>query len=379
MRHQSLKRYLEQDPGNVALACELADELIARSAFDDAGSVLESLPQTALALPDVRFRVARCALASGKQDDAIRAYESLLADGHGQMAIEHDLAYALLCARRESSAMEALQNAIGRYGATRELLVLKARIELIQGLYRTSIDSADAALALDANDAAASGIKALALFDDGHPEQAGDIAEATLRRDPDQHEALLVASTLLRWRHEIDAAERLYERILLRHPNSGRALSGYGEIAMLQGDLPRAEELLLAAVEAMPDHIGTWHALAWTQLLQGRRDSAEASYRRAYDIDRNFGDTHGGLSLIAVLRGERENAEHSIRLALRLDANAMTAHCAKALLLESNGDPDGAERMFAELLGKVNTPMNASTRDFMTQLRAMLSTTPRLH
>lgn len=379
MRQQTLRRYFEQDPGNVGLACALADELIANSAFDDAGSVLESLPKTALALPDVRFRAARCALASGKHDDAIRAYQSLLADGHGQIAIDHDLAYALLCARRESSAMETLQDAIGRYGATRELLVLKARVELIQGLYRNAIDSADAALALDADEASASGIKALALFDDACHEQAGDLAEATLRRDPDQYEALLVASTLNRWRNEVDAAERLYERILLRHPHSGRALSGYGEIAMLQGDLPRAEELLLAAVETMPDHIGTWHALAWTQLLQGRRDTAEASYRRAYDIDRNFGDTHGGLALIAVLRGDRENAEHAIRLAMRLDANAMTAHCAKALLLESDGDTDGAERMFAELLRKANAPVNASIRDFMTQLRAMLSTTPRSH
>src|SRR3546814_7885060 len=101
----------------------------------------------------------------------------------------------------------------------------------------------------------------------------------------------------------------------------------------------------------MPDHIGTWHALAWTQLLLGDIDAAEASYRSAYALDHNVGDSHGGLALVAVLRGDLDAAGQGIKRALRLDPQAMTARYAKTLLLEAQGDQSGSEALMHELLG----------------------------
>jgi tetratricopeptide (TPR) repeat protein len=375
MRQDNLRGFLERDPANTGLACALLDELIAHAAFEDALGVLSSLPCASRSSPEIRFRAARCALVSGKNEEAIRGYEAMLADGCRQVAIEHDLAYALLCARRSDEALVALRQAIDGHGETLELMVLKARIQSMKGDYRGAIESADSALSFNADDMTASGIKALALFDDGQAEAAEALANRTLQSDPDQYEALLVVSTLLRWRHRIDEAESLYERILRRYPGSGRALSGYGEIAMSRSDFSRAEGLLSAAVEAIPDHIGTWHALAWAQLLQGRGDAAEASYRRAYGVDRNFGDTHGGLALVAVLRGDHDEAEKLIERALRLDVRAMTARCAKALLLEVRGDCESAEKVIAELLLATRAPIQA--RDFIDKIRSMLSAAQR--
>src|SRR5207342_527942 len=100
---------------------------------------------------------------------------------------------------------------------------------------------------------------------------------------------------------------------------------------------PAARDQLLHAVVTMPDHIGTWHALAWAQLLLGDIDAAAGSYQQAYDLDRNFADSHGGLALIHALRGETDAAEQAVKRALRLSPQCATALYAKSLLLSDAG------------------------------------------
>jgi len=141
---------------------------------------------------------------------------------------------------------------------------------------------------------------------------------------------------------------------------------------MLRNDLPRAHEVLDHAVRAMPDHIGTWHALAWTQLLQGDSDAAEASYRNAYALDRNFGDTHGGLALIDALRGDFDSAEQGIKRALRLDPNAITARYAQTLVMEGRGDTASSETLMGELLRSGGSVSPVPVREFAARLKSTL-------
>lgn len=373
MQTAQLRRFLERDPDNVAMACELAEALIAQSAADEAFAALGALPASGQAKPEVRFLQARCALVAGRYPDAAAGYASLLADGHDALGIHHDHVYALLCARSLDQASEALALAILRHGVRAELLVLKARIEAMRGACRDAVTSAEAALAIDPVNATAAGIMALALHDDGDHPAAEAVAEAALKLDPQQHEALLVSAAGMRRRGEIDAVGHAYERILSRHPRSARALAGYAETVLRRGDFAGAEALLHDAARYMPDHIGTWHALAWAQLLQGRHAAAEISYRHAYAIDRNFGDTHGGLALTAVLRGEHAAAEASIQRALRLDPRAMTARCAQALLADAQGDTVRANALLEAILNDAGGH-EVPAREFAAAMKSLLTT-----
>lgn len=350
VRVARLRGYLAADSGNSELACELLDLLLAQGAVGEADCVLSELPASTLGHPAVAFRQARCALASGRYAQAAQQLQGLIEGGADAPGIAHDLAFCQLCLRQPEHAQATVSQAITAHGASASLLILAARIALMQADHDQALAHADRALLLDPEDAQASGVRALALFDGNHLEQAAVAADAGLRRDPDQHESLLVAATLALWRRDAAAAERLYERALQRHPNSGRALSGQGQCAMMANDLPRAGSILEHAVQAMPGHIGTWHALAWTQLLQGQREAARGSFQQAYAIDRNFGDTHGGLALVAVLAGEHDEAEQSIQKALRLAPASITARYARSLLLEAQGDAKGAQALLSELL-----------------------------
>jgi Tfp pilus assembly protein PilF len=117
--------------------------------------------------------------------------------------------------------------------------------------------------------------------------------------------------------------------------------------------------------------------LAWNQLLRGDSEAAEASYRSAYDIDRNFGDTHGGLALVAALRGDYDGAEQSIKRALRLDPDAVTARYAQALVMEARGDVEGSEAAIARLLPTSGAFAAIPVREFAQRLKTTLKTGSR--
>jgi Tfp pilus assembly protein PilF len=146
---------------------------------------------------------------------------------------------------------------------------------------------------------------------------------------------------------------------------------------MLRNDLPKARTILEHAVKAMPDHIGTWHALAWTELLMGDVNAAEKSYQSAYDLDRNFADSHGGLALIAALRGNTEKADHSVKLALKLNPQCPTALYAKSILLTDAGKTEEAEQLMTGLMAGTPLPANASIAEFARNLRARFNTAPQ--
>lgn len=373
-----LRSFLAHDPSNTDLACDLADALFVGGEYAEAQAVLESIAGDGAVAPGVRFRLARCALTTGTYERAADGYAAMIAAGHDGIAVRHDLAFAQLCMQRPEDAMRTLESAIGDFGATPELFILKSRVEAMLEQYEQAVVSADAALALRPGDALALGVKSLALLDGNEePDAAAQAAREALQIDPDQHEALLVASTLCLWQQDLDPAQNFFERALERHPNSGRALSGYGQLLMLRNELPRAGEVLEHATRAMSNHIGTWHALAWNQLLRGEREAAEVSYRSAYDVDRNFGDTHGGLALVAALRGDYEEAEQSIKRALRLDPDAVTARYAQALVMEARGDAEGSEAAIAKLLPATGAFAALPVREFAQRLKNTLKTGSR--
>lgn len=372
VRAARLRDYLAADSDNVDLACELADLLAADGAPAAAEDVLAGLPDILQNTAAVGFRRARLALSTGRYGDASQQLSSLVQQGVDAPAVAHDLAFAQLCLRQSERARNTVNDAVARHGGSTALHVLAARIDLQEQHYDAALAQLRAALALDANDAQAHGVTALALFDSNRPEPALQASVAALQLDGEQHEALLVAGTLALWNREWPEAQALFERALVRFPNSGRVLSGLGQCLMLRNELLQAQAVLEQAVQAMPEHIGTWHALAWTQLLQGDSDAAYTSYQHAYALDRNFADTHGGFGLIAVLRDQHAEAEPSIERALRLDRNSITGRYARSLLLQKQGDTAGSEALLSELLEAGSMP-GVPVAEFAQRLQHTLS------
>ena len=368
-----LRSYLAADPANAQLACDLIDAQFAAADYVGADATISELPPEAQAAAGIQFRRARCALILGRYVQTCDVLRALIAAGHENVALWHDLAFAQLCLRQTADATQTLDEAEARFGAEAELLVVAARVALMDSDYPRAHAALDRALGLAPAHATALGLRALAWLDAADNAAAMQAAQACLALYPDQHEALLVAGTLALWQQDLDTAEHHFRHVLELHPNSGRALSGVGQLLMLRNDLPAAITQLEHAVVAMPDHIGTWHALAWAQLLVGNIDLADACYRRAFDLDRNFADSHGGLALIDALKGRTADAEQSVKRALRLNPQCVTALYAKSLLLSDSGQSDEADRLLSNLVGQIDMPVTMNIRDFARNLRSRFS------
>jgi Tfp pilus assembly protein PilF len=119
------------------------------------------------------------------------------------------------------------------------------------------------------------GARALLWLDLGGAVRAAAEVEHALTVDPGQREAGIVRGTVALWSRPVQEYTAVFERVLAKHPESGRAWLGLSQDVVMRGDVQRARTLLERAAERMPDYIGTWHALAWCQLMQ--RDLAAQS------------------------------------------------------------------------------------------------------
>jgi Tfp pilus assembly protein PilF len=134
-------------------------------------------------------------------------------------------------------------------------------------------------------------------------------------------------------------------------------------------DLPRARTEFEKAVANMPEHIGTWHALAWCQILMKDLDGAAANFERALSLDRNFAESHGGRAVVAALQKRTDVAGESASVALRLDPHCLSALYAKAIL--SGEIKDAASfRQFAEgVLQGQPAPGGGNMRDVLARMQ----------
>lgn len=369
-RASRLRMFATQDPSNPVLLCDLLDALLGEGQVSEALTQLQSTADSVRALPTVKFREARCALMTGDFAAVVELLQPLAGATEAPAGIAHDLAYAHFSLGRFDAAMRALDDVRPQGEDAVPVALLKARILHHQGQYAAALALLET-IAGGPRLAEALGLRAMLLLDNGDTAQAAKAAAQALGIDPSQYEAAIVAGTVALWEQRLDASQSLFEQVLKRDPHSGRALLGMGQNRMLRADLPAALATLQRATTEMPQHVGSWHALAWCQLLQGNLAGAENSFGRAFAIDRTFGETHGGLALAHALRGDRVAAEESIKRATRLDANGMAARYARSVLLLDEGQEDEARAIVDDILKSPGQAI-AVPADFIFRLREVV-------
>ncbi|HEX8957610.1 MAG TPA: tetratricopeptide repeat protein, partial [Burkholderiaceae bacterium] len=277
---------------------------------------------------------------------AIAELEKIAAAGKADAPVRYNLGYAHYLIGNYADARAALEPALPEAGKLPVIAPLYTLCLQQLGESDAAITYAEERLRAAPDDAELQGVLALLYFDSQkNMEACRRYTTAALQKQPYHPMALVTASSLALMDEKPDEALALAERIVNRNPNDGRAWSCVGIAYFFRRDLKAAQQALERAVQTMPGHIGTWHLLAWAQLLQNDIDGAEASFNKARDLDRNFGETHGGLAVIAYLRGDKERAKSLAERARRLAPNSMSRHYLTLLQLQDSGN-DAAVRQF---------------------------------
>lgn len=219
------------------------------------------------------------------------------------------------------------------------------------------------------------GILAMARLDAGDTEAAATAAARALAIHARQPDALTVVGSIALQCNRPTEAASAFDAVLDVQPSSGRALAGAGEACMLRGDMPKARQWLTLATHCSPQHIGTWHALAWSALLEGDLAAASAAFDQAMAIDRNFGETHGGVALVHILRGKLDEGRVATRRALRLDPASRNGRYAQSLLWQDEGKVLEAHAMVDGILSDTGVDPSQRPARFIELLRARLTPT----
>ena len=122
---------------------------------------------------------------------------------------------------------------------------------------------------------------------------------------PDLSDGHLAMAKLFHWIDwDWDAADAEFKKTLALDPNNGDALRLNSYLAQTLGQADRQLQLTQRAVAADPLNAWNYYALAGAQTQEGKLADAEASGRKAIELNPTGADMHSSLAQILIDRKE---------------------------------------------------------------------------
>ena len=382
-RLDRLENFLREDSNNPALLLDAFETALSCSEFERAGFHL-SHGQALGADPwGWRLRESDLLLAQQRHEEARAVLEALAADTLAPPELEpvlrHNLAFIdfqlgtyIASVARLAPLLEAAALASDSPVLQQALQVLWLRsLHRTQELERAMLWARQAEAAGLLSPAAA-GVASLVALDANAMDEARRWSQLALSHATPQDrpvEALNTLASLQLGEQDPAQARQLAQAALQLNPGDGRSRSVLAFADMLAGDLDAAHSHFERALTTMPEHIGTWHGLGWTQLLQRQLDKAQATFEHALAMDRNFAESHGGLAVVLALQAQNPRAQEHIDRALGLDKTCLSAQYAQAILQGDTQDLAHFQRVVQRLLGHRTSGLGGTLLDKVSRHR----------
>lgn len=371
-QHQQLVRYLgflKYDVNNVNLWLDSLKLAIEIQAWEEAKKLVDTAPQDAYHIADANGLIGMVLLTYGQYQEALAAFLKAQEQGIEQPSIIINIAFCHFYSRQFSQALEILTaNKELEKLFPRDYLLLSARLQHHLEGSDIAIELLEKLHANNSPDAESAGLLSLLLFEANHDyEKAMHLANIALQKNPHAIEALLARTSLHLDAHNYDFAEADIRLAVEKHAQNGRAWSSLALLEFNNFNFVQAKEAAEKAVIYMPDHIGTWHLLAWSYITLNQIPEALDAFKKSYEIDDRFSETHGGLASVYALMGETKLANNHLKIAERLDPNSFALVYAKMVLLNSNNQQDKANAVFENLMTRVDSESGKTPRDLMNQ------------
>lgn len=356
--------FLSHDPSNPMLLADAMSLAIETGDLANGTRLIEHIRQHAIDDPQT------CALALHL---SLQARDFATAAGYGDKALEGGIDHPAVIfntalAHFHSGDPETTARLFALHGADQSntpALVLHARALYHQELTEKAEPLVVQAVSQSPEDLEARGLLALLRYENDDLEGALSLSRQVLIADPNQLDALVACASAHFDQRSFAASRSTWLHTVEAHPHCGRAWFGLGQLEFNALEFDQAREHLNNAVEFMPDHIGTWHLLAWIYIL--REDSANArdALLKAYELDRSFGETHGGLAVVDIMDGLEDEGRFGIRRALKLNPDSLSARYAEMLLLRRAGKTEEAAQLVDQVLDRTSPDGHTTGRVLM--------------
>jgi uncharacterized protein (TIGR02466 family) len=143
-------------------------------------------------------------------------------------------------------------------------------------------------------------------------------------------------------------AEKLYQQILVAHPNHFDTLNNLALVAKASGNPDRAVNMLRRALKANAGSIEAHNNLGVTLHEQNKVDEAITAYREALEINPKSADVHHNLGFALHEQGHLDAAIASYQTSIDLSPNFVDAHINLGIAWKDKGDIAQAETYFQQ-------------------------------
>jgi tetratricopeptide (TPR) repeat protein len=349
MNLEQIELLLKQDPNNRHLLAEAIDISLENSELNRAKAHLEIAMDTFPSDPYFLARSGNIYLAEKKWLPAAEIFSQLRTISNDPSLL-HNHAFALFHARLYDEVVRALLPFV-RYEDTYDQSI----ILLLRSLHHLS-EFQQATELIDFHESRLSespeflSNASIIYFDAGNLEKAKYFSESAFALGQRPLAAIVVGASVALSVSDHMTATTLFNEAITINPKDGRSWSGLGMTSLFRRDLKSAEYELENAVNFIPSHIGTWHLLGWCKLLNGNIDEADLAFKKALELDRNFGESHGSVAITAALKGDVQRAQKEIERAIRLDANSLAAGYAEMIISGKASDKEQFQRLAFDLM-----------------------------
>ncbi|NIR46114.1 MAG: tetratricopeptide repeat protein [Gemmatimonadetes bacterium] len=258
------------------------------SMFDEAIRELEQVLKLEPQALDAEFYLGLVELRQGDLSGAEKRFRGILKRGGAQAAVLNNLAHVLAVQGKLDEALKLLDEGLKKQPPSPRLHLSKAQLQLQSG----DVPGARATL-------------------DVYADQRGK------RLPPLYFSTRMLVEALST---NLDAAVRLAEEGLERHPNSAPLANNAGVVQERKGDIDRARELYERAFELDANLPQTSKNLGDLLYRDGRYEEAAEVYERALRADSDLGDdVYAKLGNVYYKRRERDKAIEMWARALSLN------------------------------------------------------------
>lgn len=364
---ERLLRYLEKDPNNLPLRYDVIAATVEAenwSAANDVAQIgIEKYPEEL----DMHCYLGLIKLQQLDYEAAALCLNFAIDAGSQNLLARYNYAFSLFMLERYQQCYSALTHIVINDKVDPPVRMLLAHCLYQLSQHSKAIDEVRIYIKANPRRADAHGLLALLLCEAEQYEISAIHAQSALAIDALQIDALLaVAGKELGSVHYGKAIDA-YQQVLRVYPECGRAHSGKGLANFAMNKFDEAQQDFEKAVQYMPNHIGTWHLLAWVHLLEGRSSEAKNAFMASYKLDRNFSETHGGFAVVAVMQGKINDALRHIKIATRLNQTSMSAQYASLLLAKINGNISEVNTILANALDAKIIGKNTKYKDLLKQ------------
>ncbi|HEX3991742.1 MAG TPA: tetratricopeptide repeat protein [Acetobacteraceae bacterium] len=225
-------------------------------------------------------------------------------------------------------------------------------------MIRSSVRSAGLALLLTMNGCGAlmsssTGAKAPGLnvaeaaLDGGAGQIALQVSDGVLRDSPNNIRALEIKGDALTLLGDYDQAGQIFQALLAKDPNSARAGIGLGRVKLAK-DPAAAEQLFQRVLQRDPKNITALNNLGIARDLQGRHAQAQPAYREALAVNPDLESAQVNLALSMAMSGQGPAAIKLLQAkATQPGAPSKVKHD-YAVVLAMAGDRGRAERVLSD-------------------------------